>query len=127
MQTLGASILYLYDLVLTLIMNELMHCIISVAIDLIVQTIRDLVANAEISPIGQPGFNPHFAGSSYHQHINSTGGSFSSTPATPVNQQREVPESYVLDSDDDEPMIRVRHLSDSGKDISYNRIIEYDD
>ena len=91
------------------------------------QTIRDLVANSELSPSGQPGFAPHGAGGSSHQHTNSNGASFSSTPTTPVNQQREVVESsYVLDSDDDdEPAVRLRHLSDSGMDISYNCTTDY--
>ena len=80
-----------------------------------------------------------------HRHVVSNGESFSSTPSTPIDElspshhgQHVVQcededadedtddDEDQSDKDDHEPRNRTRHLSDSGKDISYNRIMPKD-
>lgn len=123
------------------------------AVDLIVQTIRDLLANSEASTTGRTGFLSHSisydndgGGGGLQQQSSTT----QSTPVTPVTDRHRLSPLIISnrptmagrnrtnrmaannnistldsddDDDDDEPQRRIRHSSDSGKDISYNRTI----
>ncbi|KAJ6221150.1 hypothetical protein RDWZM_006962 [Blomia tropicalis] len=120
--------------------------LVAIAIDLIVQTIRDLITNVTTT---SSSFNKRHhhrrPNGRAHRHVVSNGESFSSTPSTPIDElspshhgQHVVQcededadedtddDEDQSDKDDHEPRNRTRHLSDSGKDISYNRIMPKD-
>lgn len=85
-------------------------CVQIVAIDFIVQTIRDLLTNKI----------------KFQKILTTINSSITnSTPSSPINpEQKNVEQQQVINRRQSEPMeiVRVRRNSDSKEDISYNRL-----
>lgn len=106
----------------------------TVAIELIVQTIRDLITNRSLLQRNQYVVTPGVAHQHSQHQCKNGQGSFNSTPSTPVNDSRHLGCDPDSENSDDEELAgeqqdfvvttaetRIRHHSDSRQDISYNR------
>ncbi|KAH9424325.1 hypothetical protein DERP_004507 [Dermatophagoides pteronyssinus] len=85
----------------------------NIAIDFIVQTIRDLITNKI----------------KFQKIITTNNNSTNSTPTSPINaEQKNVEKINHHRRQSSKPMeiVRVRHNSDSKEDISYNRLNPYE-